>query len=706
MSKLKYLVLNCMVLLTFSFLLYRLFIVSTSEYVDGYNLKEIEMSVKSKTDVLYSERGRILDSDGNVLAESVSTYNIIAFVNPKRSEGTQEQEHVSDVDTTASVIATVIGEDVNVIKDTLNSSIEEGSYQTYLGRRASNISASQKAQIEAHDLPGIEFEEKKSRAYPYGDFASYQVGYAKYYEDNDNVGLLVGELGVEKSFNDDLEGEDGFHTYISDARGVRIPNTEETISSPINGNDVYLTIRKDVQLIVESAVKSVDEEYSPEVVLLVVADAKTGEILGVSSTPSFDPNVRDVESYINPLHEQTFEPGSTMKTFTYASAIDAGVYDGNYQYQSGAYSLYDSTIRDWNKYGFGTISLETGYMKSSNVGSAVLGYELLGEDSLSYYLEQLGFGSKTGFDLPGEVAGDITINNPVDAVTTTFGQGMSITPIQMIQALTVFGTDGSVMRPYIVDKIVNDQGEVVFQTQPQVNNLNVYSKETVTQMKDLMELYVSGPEAIHYKYSFPQYGLIGKTGTAEIANSSGEYLVGENNYFFSFTGLMPKENPEIIIYAGVKTPQHGGSESVNKLVTKVIPSIAELYGISTDTQKEHVSSSTVIMLEYAGLSTEEAVNLQSQNSEISTVIIGNGDTVVEQYPSVGETIQTHSRVYLKTDGDVAMIDLTGYSYRDVAIIANLLGLEIKASGVGTVVAQSIPVGTILTTESEIVVELQ
>ncbi len=706
MNNFKYILLNLLVFSVFSMLLYRLFIVSTSDYVDGHDLREIEKSVKSKTDVLYSERGKILDSDGNILAESVSTYNIIAFVNPKRSEGATKQAHVSDVDKTASVIANVVGEDVNLIKDTLNNSIKNGNYQTYLGRRSSNISASQKAKIEEHNLPGIEFEEKKSRAYPYGDFASYQVGYAKYYEDNDGVGKLVGELGVEKSFDKELEGEDGFHEYISDARGVQIPNTEETISSEINGNDVYLTIEKDVQLIVESAVKEIDEKYKPEVVLLVVADAKSGKILGVSSTPSFDPNIRDVESYINPLHEQTIEPGSTMKTFTYASAIEDGVYDGSKLYKSGTYSLYDSKIRDWNKFGFGTISLETGYMKSSNVGSAILGYEILGEDKLVHYLEQLGFGSKTGFDLPGEVAGDIEIKNPVDAVTTTFGQGMTVTPIQMIQALTVFGTDGSVMRPYIVEKIVDSHGNLVRKTEPQVNNLNVYSKETVSQMKDLMELYVSGPEAIHHKYSFPDYGLIGKTGTAQIANSRGEYLVGDNNHFFSFTGLMPKDDPEIIIYAGVKRPTKGDSDHVNNLVKKVVPSIAELYDISTKDTTEVAISSTVIMLDYANLTKDEAYNLKNQNSDIDTVIIGNGNKVLAQYPKAGTTLQTHSRAYLKLDGDVTMIDLTGYTYRDVAIIANLLGLKVNATGVGNVVNQSIPANTILTTESEISVELK
>ncbi len=706
MSKLAYWVFNLLVVLVFSFLMYRLFIVSTSDYVDGHDLKAIEKSVKSKTETLYSERGKILDSDGNVLAQSVSTYNIIAFVNPKRSQGSKNQAHVSDVVNTANSIASVIGEESKMLEDILNSSIENNSYQTYLGRKASNITASQKAQIEAFNLPGIEFEEKKSRSYPYGDFASYQVGYAKYYENNDDEGLLVGELGVEKSFNDELEGKDGFHTYISDARGVRIPNTEETISNPINGKNVYLTIDKDVQLIVESAVKKVDEKYTPEVVILVVASAKTGKILGVSSTPSFDPNIRDVKSYINPLHEQTFEPGSTMKTFTYASAINEGVYDGNRQYKSGTYKIYDAEIKDWNTYGFGTISLQTGYMKSSNVGSAVLGYEILGEDGLSYYLDQLGFGKKTNFDLPGEVNGDIEINNPVDAVTTTFGQGMSITPIQMIQALTVFGTDGDVMRPYIVDRIVDDNGEVTFKTQPQINNSNVYSSKTVDEMKNLMELYVSGPDAIHHKYSYPEYGLIGKTGTAQIANDSGEYLVGENNYFFSFTGLMPKQSPEIIIYAGVKKPTSGSSSAVLNLVQSTVPSIAELYGVSTTSENQVVDSDTLIMLDYENLSVESASQLQTENSNIETIIIGTGNKIVSQYPLIGETIQTHSRVYLKTDGDIPMIDLTGYSYRDAAIVAKILNLKISSSGVGKVVSQSIAPGTILSGENEIVVELK
>lgn len=710
MSRMKYLLLNGIVVLVFCLLIYRLYIVSTANYIDGIDLSAFEQSIKTKNDVLYSERGCILDANGNVLAESVSTYKIVAYVNPKRSEGTLKQEHVSDVSQTANVIADRLGIEQHLIEQPLNEAIAAGRYQTYLGNATANISIIQKKEIEEYNLPGIEFEEQKSRSYPYGDFASYQVGYAKLHDNStnpalENESILVGELGVEQSFNDQLAGQDGLHTYISDANGRKIPNTEETIIEPVNGNDIYLTIDKDIQLILESAVKDINEEYNPEVVMVVATEAKTGKILGVSATPSFNPNERNIVSYTNPLHQQSIEPGSTMKTFTYASAIEDGVYDPNRLYNSGSYQIYDRTIRDFNKTGWGQISLETGYMKSSNTGSSVLGYEILKPDRLHYYLDELGFGKQTGFDLPREVIGDISLDTPVDEVAATFGQGIAITPIQMVQALTVFGTGGSTMQPYIVDHVKDENGEIISMTEPQVSNANVYSKETVDYMMNMMQLYVDGPEALSLNYSYPQYGLVGKTGTAEIASTSGEYLTGDNNYTFSFSGLMPKEDPEIIVYMMIKKPNQGGSSSLVKLVGEVVPEIGELYNFS-DASNSQVVSSTSNMLDYINQSTEDAVTLKNNNIQNNHIIIGSGGTVIDQYPKQGVAIQSYTNIYLKTDGEQVVPNLVGLSYRDAAAICDLLGLKLSYNGVGVVTAQSIAVGTSINEIDEILVELQ
>ncbi len=580
MRNTRFFVLLIIPFLVFSLITYRLLIVSTSEYVDGYDLRSLETDIKQKVDILPSQRGSILDSHGNVLAESVYTYRIVANVDHNRSLNSPVQAHVSDVDQTATVIAEIVGTDKQGIVEILNYAITSGKTETYLGVASSNITVNQKKKIEEYNLPGIAFEEKESRSYPYGDFASYQIGYAKYYDPTaDFSGGLVGELGVESSFNDVLSGKDGSHEYVADANGIRIPNTQEVIVEPENGYSVYLTIDKDIQLVLENAISKVNEQYDPEVALVVVADAKTGEILGVTSTPSFNPNERDMVSYTNPLHEMLIEPGSTMKTFTYASAIEEGVYDPSYTYSSSEYEIYDKTIYDWNKKGWGNINLQTGYMHSSNIGSAIIGYEKLGKDKLYSYHDELGFGKKTGFDLPGEVTGDITQQYDVDTVTASFGQGISITPIQMIQALTVFGTSGSTMKPYIVDKIVDEDGNVISQSVPTISNENLYSDETVNQVKELMRLYVEGPQALSDNYKYPEYGLIGKTGTAQIADDKGQYLTGTNNYIFSFTGVMPYEDPEIIVYGIVKQPNKGSSESLVKMIRDVITNVASIMDI-------------------------------------------------------------------------------------------------------------------------------
>ncbi|MFV0424361.1 MAG: penicillin-binding transpeptidase domain-containing protein [Bacilli bacterium] len=693
--------------LIFSLLIYRLFIVSTSEYVDGYDLKSLETNIKEKKDVLSSKRGSILDSQGNVLAESVYTYRIIAYVDPKRSATSPVQAHVSDVEQTSSVIGSIVGEDKSNLEEILNTAITSGLTQTYLGTKSSNISVNQKVQIEEYNLPGIEFEEKESRSYPYGDFASYQVGYAKYYEaSEDHKEGLVGELGVERSFNEMLQGKDGLHEYIADANGTRIPNTAEKIIEPVDGSDVYLTIDKDIQLVLENAISKINEEYKPEVALVVVASAKTGEILGVTSTPSFNPNEKDMVSYTNPLHEMTIEPGSTMKTFTYASAIEEGVYDPNYRYNTSGYTVHDKTIYDWNKIGWGTINLETGYMYSSNTGSAIIGYEKLGKEKLHSYHNELGFGKLTNFDLPGEVRGDTELEYDIDTVTASFGQGISITPIQMIQALTVFGTNGSTMQPYIVEKVVDSKGNIVEQAEPTVSNENVYSPETISYMKEMMRLYVEGPNAMSENYKFPEYGLFGKTGTSQIADNNGNYLTGANNYTFSFTGMMPYEDPEIIVYGIVKQPEQGASTSLIKLMRDVIPNVGEIMDISVDSGKEKVKSETAYMGEYIDMNVEEAKSQIHNLSNNEVIILGDGSNVVGQYPPVQTALQSYSRIYLFTDGEITMPNLVGKSYRDAAIIMSFYGIEIKKTGVGNVSAQSIEIGASLNGVKEVTIELK
>lgn len=694
-------------LLVFSLITYRLFIVSTSDYVDGYDLKSLETSIKAKKDTLESKRGSILDSQGNVLAESVYTYKIVAYVDPNRSANYSKQAHVSDVKQTASVIATIVGDKTENIEAVLNSAITSRSYQTYLGVKSADITVDQKKQIEEYDLPGIDFEEKESRSYPYGDFASYQVGYAKYYDESSENGVgLVGELGVEGSFNDELEGTDGNHEYIADANGTRIPNTREIVKDPVNGNDVYLTIEKDVQLVLENAMETTVEKYDPSIALVVVADAKTGKILGVTSAPSFNPNERDMTSYTNPLHEMTIEPGSTMKTFTYASAMEENVYDGTYKYDSSKYTVFDRTIFDWNRKGWGTIDLNTGYMYSSNVGAAIVGYEKLGKEKLYNYHRKLGFGQKVDFDLPGEVSGDVEQEYDVDTVTASFGQGISITPIQMIQALTVFGTSGDTMRPYIVDKIVDENGKIVSQSEPKVSNKDVYSDETITKMREMLQLYVEGPNSISTYYKNSEFGLIGKTGTAQIADESGNYLTGDNNYIFSFTGMMPYEDPEIIVYGLVKQPKHGKSQATIDMVNEVVSGVGSIKGINVDVGKPTVNSTTAYMGDYTSTNVADAQVQISNLTSCKVVVLGNGSNVINQYPPQQSAIQSYSTIYLLTDSEATMPDLRGMNYRDAAIVMSLYGVDLKKKGVGRVSAQSLEIGVPLNGVKEVIIELQ
>ena len=239
-----------------------------------------------------------------------------------------------------------------------------GVYQTEFGAKGRGLTELEKDTIKAANLPGIDFIETTKRYYPYGDFASYLVGYAKENKD----GVVVGELGIEKSFNELLSGEDGYTEYQKDRNGYKIAGTKEVTKEAINGSSVYLTIDSNVQFFVEKALSKM-ENYDANRMTIVVAEAKTGKILAYATNPSFDPNKRNIKTYLDDVSGVAFEPGSTMKIYTYMAALENGVYNGKATYKSGSFTTKDKTvIRDWNNVGWGWINYDQGFIYSSNTG--------------------------------------------------------------------------------------------------------------------------------------------------------------------------------------------------------------------------------------------------------------------------------------------------------------------------------------------------
>ena len=283
------------------------------------------------------------------------------------------EDYVEDIEDTSNKLASVLGVEVSEISDILTRGKENNRYQVEFGSIGKGLTELIKDDIDDLQLQGIDFIKNIKRYYPSGDFASYALGYTVVKEDDIGNDWITGEMGIEEYFNEQLTGSTGYVTYEKDKYGYKIANGREYIEPADDGNDVYLTIDEKIQLFIENAVKNTQNESEAEWVLMAVMDAKTGAILGYSSTPSFDPNLRNMTSYIDPISTLTYEPGSTMKIFSYMCAIESGKYDGATTYESGSKSytseVDDSivTISDWNKKGWGTITYDHGFALSSNI---------------------------------------------------------------------------------------------------------------------------------------------------------------------------------------------------------------------------------------------------------------------------------------------------------------------------------------------------
>lgn len=684
-----------LVIVAFLFLaaIVRLIYVGTSKDVDGMDLKEFASNRNTKTKTLYASRGTIYDSNGDELALSVNSYTLIAYLSDTRTTDEDDPQHVVDKDYTAEKLSSVLScEKVEILKY-----LNKDAYQVEFGTCGKDLTETVKKQIDDLELPGIDFIEGNQRYYKMGDFASYIVGYAK---EDEETGEITGELGIESYYDDELSGTDGYITYQQDAKGYQLPNVPSVEVEAKSGSDIYLTLDSNIELITETALDKLEANYTFDWAIMTVVDATTGAIVASSTAPSFDPNdLNTLTSYLNPLVSYTYEPGSTMKTFSWASAIEEGIYDGSDTYMSGSIDVADVTIKDANKVGWGTINYDTGYAYSSNVGATHLALKL-GVDKLTYYYERFGFGKKTGIELAGEVSGSVKMKYKSELATAAFGQGgILVTPIQMIQAYTAIANNGTMLKPYIVDKIVSSDGNVTYEgNRTEVGN--VLSSDTAKKMQELMKK--ANYEGLSKIWQPKSVSMMIKTGTAQIASSSGGYLTGEHDVIYSLAGIFPIDNPKYIIYTAVSKFQ-GLQSQYAHIVTDAVDSIAS-YAKITETEKTTINTSIKLDNYVSKNITEVKDELTAQG--ISVIVIGDGNYVTSQYPKKGQTLVKGTKVFLKTNSsNINMINLTNWSISDVKTYCKLAGINLTYEGNGYVHTQSILEGETINSDSNLTVTL-
>ena len=714
----------------------------------GVNILAQKEGSQEKKEILQARRGNIKDRNGQDIAQDQDTFTIKATLS---SERTGNYAYIEDKEFTAEVLSPILDMPYEELLNYFNQDL----YETLLGEKGKGLSIEKKEEIEqimytpdpnklSPGLPGIEFERTISRVYTPGKFASNLLGFATY---NEQAVKVVGQFGIESFLDHELSGQDGYVIYQKDARGMKLPNSVKMTENAVNGNDVYLTIDKDVQVALETTLQNTLANNGAERAWGMVMEVETGKILAWGGYPTFDLNERNIDDWMNYPSMYNFEPGSVMKPFTYAAAIDQGVYKGDDTVVTGRFCIaYTDTgalyraappcveqgnISDAERKGWGTISFDEGLVRSSNTCIATLLTDYLDTQVFKQYLEKLGFFNKTGIEglSLSEEAGVQNMTYPIEYLTTGFGQGSSITTLQLMQAYSALFNEGNMVKPYYIDKIVNPNTNELIKTftdpyteeviTPGVtqyvytdengHSIPVFKKTTTDKVLSLMEQVVEDKEkGTAGKYKIDGVSMVAKTGTGEIAKDGG---YGKALYTTSIMAASPAENPKVMMYYAFESSDilyYSADYFKNTFISAL-----DAMGLSSipNTAPENIDNSYDEWKEYSMPTLKnhslEYVNWKLDEMNTNRVFIGDGNIAVAQSPNTGEQVVTKQNIFVKLDGsNITMPSMLGWSRKDVAIFQTLSGIWINIEGQGVVVSQSIEPGVNIYNDSQISIKLE
>ena len=657
---------------------------------------------------LPAERGKIYDNNGMMLAYNRPTYRLYAILDPEYSTNLPQTMHVTDPEDVATKLSSVLELDKEEILEKIKEGQKEERFQVEFGKHGRNLSQEKMEEITELDIPGVNFIEDSMRYYPNGTFASQILGFARETDEEEITGIA----GIEKEKNDLLTGEDGFVRYKRDKYDKKLLNADEVVQEAKDGDDIVLTIDQKIQTLLEDVLSQVNDQYQPKRITAVVMDPKTGEVLAMSNRPSYNPNKpNDVKNWYNDVISTPVEPGSTAKIFTWAAAIDSGVYDGDETFKSGKYSVNEKveTINDHNQgKGWGTIDYDEGFRRSSNVAASKLMWEKMEDDVFLDYLKKFDFDKETEIDLPSEVPGKILYDWPSEKLRSSFGQGSTLTPIQQMKAATSIVNGGDMLRPYVIKKVVDSStGEVIEEKEPQIVGTPI-SEKTAEKMMDLLDSVVNEDDGTGKPYKLDNYTVMGKTGTAQIPDPDGPgYLQGNHNNIYSFLGMAPKEDPEILMHVSVTQPKLKDGESGTAPTSFIFKNVMEngLRYLNIEPDKEEIIESidSYKFPKVEGKSTKE-VEKELKDKKVDVKFIGDGKKVVSASVKEGTEVFPSQKVIVLSDKPT-MPNLKGWSEREVLTFGNLTGIKVEIKGNGYVKTQSIEKGTKIKENMNLVIDL-
>ncbi len=662
---------------------------------------------QQKDERIIPKRGTITDRNGKILAVSVKTYDLLL-----------EKKFVTDERKNAEILNLILGIDEEVFLEKFADSSERFVIMK-------GVSQEKADELKASEATGIKYDESAQRIYPFGQFAAHVIGHVS----SDNFGLA----GVEAYLDKELRGVYGRRIVIKDKINRELPDSEIRYNEPVDGYQVTLTIDEVIQRYVEKVINQALVDYNAVGVTAIVMNPKTGEILAMASKPDYDPSdprvplfpeqIKQYENattdeersaiisklWRNPAVNDVYEPGSTFKLITTATALEENLVRADEQfYDSGYIQVNDRTIKNWTSTPYGKVDFRKATVESINTVFVQVGQRIGGTKFLQY-IDSFGFGKKTGIEIPGEATGIIYSEKnlrPVELATMSFGQGISVTPIQIITAVSAIANDGKLVKPTLIKEISTADGDIVKRHQIEVVK-NPISADTSAKTMDIMESI--GQAAV--RAQIEGYRIAGKSGTAQKV-IDGKYQA----YIGSFVGIVPVEDPQLVVLAIIDQPRagstYGGTNSA-PIVKSIMEYSLRYMGISPSGVEDTSESNKVTIPEIRNLTVEEAAKLLDEKnlkyrSAVATAPVEEGSIVMDCFPLPGEKIAQGTEIilYLRSQGgEVELPDLTGKTIDEVNSILTGFGLKPAFNGVGIVKGQSPQAGTKVKVGSIVSVDL-
>jgi stage V sporulation protein D (sporulation-specific penicillin-binding protein) len=653
------------------------------QFVRADELQQKALEVRMRDIPVEARRGDIYDRNGQLLVTSVSTESLYAI-----------PYLVKDPRRTAEQLAPLL----DMKEERLYQILSRKSCYEWVARK---LKPETVEKIKELNLPGLFFVEENVRHYEYDSLASHVLGFTGI----DNQGLM----GIEKTFDRELQGTRGRIVVEQDATGREVPGALHKYIPPRQGNSLVLTLDRTIQQFVERELDRVVEKYNPKLAVIIVMDPRTGEILAMGNRPTFDlKNWMTAPQGVwdrNPAIWYNYEPGSTFKIITTSAAISEGVVKPDDQFFDPGYiKVADRYIRCWADGGHGSQTFEQVVMNSCNPGFVEVGLRL-GKEKFYSYIKKFGFGEVTGIDLPGEASGimiPLEKATNLNLATMTIGQSIAVTPIQLLTATCAVANGGVLLRPHLVKEIRDPEGNVLKTFQPEVVR-RVLDQDKARQVAELLQAVVmkgTGRNAF-----IDGYRVAGKTGTAQVVGEGGGYVSGK--YVASFTGFAPADNPRVAALVMVAEPQGGiyyGSQVAAPVFREVVRDTLHYLQVPETPGLEKPKDPFVYFDQPpVKVRVPNVVNYPLETAQnilrevgLSFVVRGEGSIVQAQMPKAGAEVLSGTSVVLdlqppggkSKEGLVTVPNLTGLTITQVATLLASMDLRLEAVGVGEAASQN------------------